>query len=286
MSTLQIGCPMWAHRPWVGRFLPAATPVGGELAAYSRYLNAVEGNTTFYASPSQQIVARWKVQADPTFRFVFKVPRTITHERRLRDVDDLIGAFVGLLEPLVDQVESLTLQLPASFAPRDLPALEAVLAAAPTGWRWSVELRHPDFFSAGARLAADRMLARRAAERVVLDSRTLFTQPPLTEAGRLEWETKPRLPVLVDSSGERPIVRFIGSDDPVRTAAGLAEWEPVVSSWLTEGRTPTVFVHTPDNHESPGFARSFHTAIGRLQPELVPLPEPSPILDVQQDPLF
>ena len=31
--------------------LPAGTPTGRELHAYSRLLNAVEGNTTFYASP-------------------------------------------------------------------------------------------------------------------------------------------------------------------------------------------------------------------------------------------
>ena len=48
---LHVGCPSWAHRPWVGRFLPADTRPGTELYAYSRRVNAVEGNTTFYASP-------------------------------------------------------------------------------------------------------------------------------------------------------------------------------------------------------------------------------------------
>ncbi len=45
--TLYVGCPIWAQRSWVGRFLPADTATGSELHAYSRLLNAVEGNATF-----------------------------------------------------------------------------------------------------------------------------------------------------------------------------------------------------------------------------------------------
>ena len=55
---LHVGCPMWAHRPWVGRSIPASTRHGAELAAYSQVVNAVEGNTTFYASPSPATTGR------------------------------------------------------------------------------------------------------------------------------------------------------------------------------------------------------------------------------------
>ena len=62
--SLFVGCPMWAHRPWVGRWLPGDTASGRELEPYSRYVNAVEGNTTFYASPTPATVVRWLEQAD------------------------------------------------------------------------------------------------------------------------------------------------------------------------------------------------------------------------------
>ena len=48
---LGVGAPMWANRDWIGRSLPADTPAGRELDAYARVVNAVEGNTTFYATP-------------------------------------------------------------------------------------------------------------------------------------------------------------------------------------------------------------------------------------------
>ena len=51
---LFVGAPMWANRAWVGRYLPRETRTGTELGPYSRLLNAVEGNTTFYASRSEE----------------------------------------------------------------------------------------------------------------------------------------------------------------------------------------------------------------------------------------
>jgi len=148
------------------------------------------------------------------FRFVFKVPRTITHDARLRDVDAELAAFVALLEPLGDLVGGLTLQLPPSFGPRDINALDQALSRAPRLWPWSVEVRHADFFGGDGRRALDRVLSRHGAERVVLDTISLFHRTPITDEGHEEWRTKPRVPLLDDALTDRPIVRFIGSDHP------------------------------------------------------------------------
>ena len=88
---------MWANRDWVGRWLPHDTPVGRELEAYSRVCNSVEGNTTFYATPETATVARWRDATEPGFRFVFKLPREITHDRRLRDVAEPLTTFLDAL---------------------------------------------------------------------------------------------------------------------------------------------------------------------------------------------
>ena len=42
----------------------------------------MEGNTTFYATPTPEIVERWRDQVPETFRFCFKLPKTVTHDRR------------------------------------------------------------------------------------------------------------------------------------------------------------------------------------------------------------
>lgn len=277
---------MWAQRAWVGTFLPPGTVPGRELAPYSRYVNAVEGNTTFYALPHPATVGRWAEMAHPDFRFVFKVPRTVTHDRRLRDVGHDLRSFVQLLEPLGQRVGGLMLQLPPSFSPRDLGALDTALAEAPRVWPWSVEVRHHDFFGGDGRRALERVLLRHGADRVVLDTLTLFHRTPYTEAGREEWRTKPRLPLLAEPLTDRPVVRFIGSDHPELTDAGLQRWAPVLADWLHEGRSPTLFVHTPDNARSPGLARALHAEVSAMTPGLPPLPDAPVVTAPQQTSLF
>jgi len=286
MRTLFVGCPMWAHRPWVGRFLPADTPNGRELHAYSRLLNAVEGNTTFYALPPAATIARWHQLTEPGFEFVFKVPRTITHDRRLRDVHDELRSFVDLMAPLGDRIGGFTLQLPPSFGPSELPTLRDALAQAPTDWRWSVEVRHPEFFGGDGRRQLETLLRRHGAERVILDTTSLFHRTPISQAGHEEWRTKPRVPLLPEPLTERPIVRFIGSDHPEFTDSGLVQWHTLVAEWLDEGRTPTFFVHTPDNRRTPELARGFHHALAGMVLDLAPLTEPLPMYPAEQTSLF
>ena len=41
---------MWGLKTWVGSFFPKGTKQKDFLATYSRRLNTVEGNTTFYSA--------------------------------------------------------------------------------------------------------------------------------------------------------------------------------------------------------------------------------------------
>jgi len=271
--TLHVGVPMWARREWVGVFLPRDTRPGGELAAYGRYLNAVEGNTTFYAAPTPATVARWLEQTPDGFWFTFKLPQVITHERRLRDVAAPMRAFLDLMAPLHPRTGALTVQLPPSFGPGDLDALAAFVRRLPHDWRWCVEVRHPAFSVGQAADALDTMLERAGVERVSFDTTTLFAEPPASPAERIAWERKPRLPVRTHPLTDRPVVRYLGRDDLHRTAAGWRPWIPVVAAWLAEGRHPMFFVHTPDDLASPGLARQFHAEVAAVVPALASLPD-------------
>ncbi|HAP78470.1 MAG TPA: DUF72 domain-containing protein [Acidimicrobiaceae bacterium] len=277
---------MWANRSWVGRFLPRGTVPGTELAPYSHLLNAVEGNTTFYATPPALAIRKWAQLAASDFRMVFKAPRALTHDRRLRGVGAELAAFSELLAPLGARLGGITLQLPASFAPSDLGALADTARQLPAGVRWSVEVRHPQFCGGPGMAALHRLLEQHGMERVVLDTTALFAHPPSTDAGREEWRTKPRLPLIDFALTENPIVRFIGCDHPGRTDTGLAGWDDRLAGWLEDGRSPTFFVHTPDNTGTPGLARALHERVRALVPSVEPLPHPPPILPAEQGSLF
>ena len=256
---------MWAHRDWVGRHLPRHVRTGGELAVYATWCQTVEGNTTFYATPPSTTIDRWLAETPDGFQFCFKLPRTITHERRLRNAADLTDEFCERIAPLGERLGPIQIQLPPSFSGNDLPALDAMLERLPAldpDSGWAVELRHPDFFVGGAfERPVDDLLSGRGVNRVILDSRALFDRPAVTEAEIDAWDKKPRLPVRPVATSNRPIIRLIGSSDLDANLERWDQWIPTVVRWLGEGRSPSIFTHTPDNVDALPLARRFHALV-------------------------
>ena len=266
---------MWANRAWRGRYFPSDTPAGRELVPYSSWCTAVEGNTTFYGLPSPATVARWVDDAPEGFRFLFKLPQVITHHRRLRDVDDELHRFLDRLGPLGLRAQPFSIQLPATFGPADLAALAAFLGRLPAESRWGVEVRHPDFCAGGGdERRLNDLLAVHGVERIIIDTRAVFAGPCDTPEEREAFQRKPRLTVRPVAIGDNPVVRFIGQTRADANPAWWSKWVPKVAQWLEEGRSPTVFIHTPDNEEAPGLARRFHAEVGAVVADLAPLPDP------------
>ena len=109
---------------------------------------------------------------------------------------------------------------------------------------------------------------------------------PPSRAERGARRQKPQLPRRLRALTEHPVVRFVGSDDPAQTRAGWQPWLPVIATWLAEGRTPTVFIHTPDNVAAPPLARRLHDDVRAAVPDLAPLPEPTTATTVDEPTLF
>jgi uncharacterized protein YecE (DUF72 family) len=275
---LHVGCAIWTHRAWQGRFVPHPLPPHERLRAYAAWCNAVEGNTTFYATPARETVASWARQTDPDFRLVVKLPRVITHERRLAGVDAELRAFLHAIEPLGPRAHALWIQLPKSFGPADVEALEGFLHRLPASHRYAVEVRHRGFF-ADARSTArlERALATVGAEWIPFDTTAFFRSPPAGDAERAAWNNKPRMPFRSRALTDRPIVRYLGRIAPARTIEGWQPWIDIVAGWLREGRSPTMFIHTPDDADSPMLARRFHDEVRARLPEVQALPEPQPV---------
>jgi uncharacterized protein YecE (DUF72 family) len=206
---------------------------------------------------------------------VVKLPQLISHERRLTNVEAEFRTFVAAVEPLADRNHALWIQLPASFSPTDLGTLAAFLHQAPRDHQYAVEVRNPAFFS-DQRSAGllEQVLARVNAEWIPFDTVTLFQRPAASYAERDAWLKKPRVVRRTRALTAYPIVRYIGRDDVEETVDGWRYLVDAVVKWLAEGRSPTVFLHTPDNAEALNLARRFHSDVRELVPDLDPLPEP------------
>ena len=141
-AKIHIGTCAWAHDDWRGVFYPEHLPSSERLAFYARRFDAVEVDSTFYHIPAPHVAAHWAAVTPPGFRFFCKVPREITHDRRLRETDEVLAAFLRGVEPLGEKLACLLVQTPRWFDPRrDEHALRDFIRTLPRDFRWAVEFR-------------------------------------------------------------------------------------------------------------------------------------------------
>lgn len=280
---LYLGLPMWANQDWLGTLYPrhAKTEL---LRDYASVFSSVEGNTTFYSgTPKPETVAAWARQAPAYFRFCFKLPASVTHDQRLTRLEDA-WAFLDALAPLHDRLGPTMVQLPRDFGPAELPKLEALLAQWPVHLPCAVEVRHPDFFlKGGAEKALNRLLITYSANRVMLDVRPVFSTPANGHPGLAHaQQEKPKLPLHVLSTADKPVIRFIGHIDKTINTGYFTPWIERLGLWIKQGKTPFLFVHTADNRASPEMARSLYHAVQQQ----CSLPALEPFASDKQSQLF
>lgn len=262
---IYLGLPQWSHPKWVRLGITS-------LEEYARHFNCVEGNTTLYALPRAEIVARWREQTNDDFRFCFKFPATISHNAALRNCGDLTQEFLERLSPLANRIGQYWLQLPATFSPRDLPALWHFLDALPRDFRYGVEVRHPSFFTKGEdEKALNRGLHERGVNRVILDSRPVHSAIPHNEAIIEAQRKKPKVPVHAIVTGGNPMVRFIGSDNMQQNRELFGVWLQTLPKW-EQTTTPYLFLHTPDIAQAPELVDALWQALQAAAPSLGPAP--------------
>ncbi len=110
---IRIGTAGWTiPRGHADRF-----PEGGShLERYARVFNAVEINSSFKKTHRPSTYRRWAESVPEDFRFAVKLPREITHVRRLIDVEEPLAAFLEGVERLGAKLGPLLVQLPPSLS--------------------------------------------------------------------------------------------------------------------------------------------------------------------------
>ncbi len=277
-----IGCPSWSENAWRQSLYPQDARPGDMLELYTQVFNAVEGNTTFYARPKDTTVQRWAQVMPEHFRFTAKFPGDISHAGDLREHLTAAEDFLQLLAPLGARVQPLWLQLPASFTPNRVGELATFIDAL-EGRALAVEVRNMGFFDKGeGERILNRLLLDRGVERICLDSRPLFSCTSRDPAVLLAQSKKPKVPVRPAALTDFPQVRFIGRPELEANDRFIEQWAQKVAGWIEEGRTPYVFLHTPDNIQAPDLARRFHQRLMTLLPGLPKLPAPERGPEVEQ----
>lgn len=160
---VRIGTAGWSLPKDVQQHFPGD---GSHLERYARRFNASEINSSFHRPHRESIWQRWADSVPQHFQFSAKLPKTITHERRLDGTESAIGEFLSQAAPLVKRLACLLVQLPPSLS-FDADVARVFFESLRKQWQGDVALepRHESWFTP----ATDELLVSHRVARVLAD---------------------------------------------------------------------------------------------------------------------
>jgi Uncharacterized conserved protein len=142
-----VGCSGWSYTAWQGPFYPSDMKNSHWLEFYSKVFDYVEIDSTFYNIPSILTVKKWLKKTQDNFRFTAKFPKVITHDKRLKNVNNELELFFKAISPLYDKTLALLIQLPPSMEIIEgLQRLRELVHILDNRFRYAVEVRHRSWF--------------------------------------------------------------------------------------------------------------------------------------------
>lgn len=172
MARFNIGTAGWSIPRQIADQFPAE---GSALERYASRFRVAEINSSFYRPHRPDTWTRWRDSTPEGFRFSVKLPKVVTHERKLADFEEPLAQFLGQVELLGDKLGVLLVQLPPKLAfDADTAGRFFAALAAASGAMVACEPRHASWFVE----EANAMLAGHQVARVAAD-------PAICEAARV-----------------------------------------------------------------------------------------------------
>lgn len=144
LDNISIGCAKWNKTDLKG-FYPKGTK--DELTYYATQFNSIELNATFYGMPTSEQVLTWKEKTPADFKFFPKITNTVSHFRRLLNIDDVVTQFATAVLNFDEKLGMVFLQLHDNFKPKDYDRLEQFVSKWPKEVPLAIELRNTEWFT-------------------------------------------------------------------------------------------------------------------------------------------
>jgi uncharacterized protein YecE (DUF72 family) len=253
---IRIGTQGWNYDAWVGPFYPEGTRPADFLSIYSRAYDTVEVDSTFYAVPASKTIRGWAQRTPSGFTFALKLPQEITHERRLRGVEDLAMDFFDRARELGDKLGPVLIQLGPDFRESELPALARFLPTLPDDIAFAIEFRDRGWMHDGvvALLAEHNVsLALTDARWIPRKQMLALAERPTADFVYIRW-----------MGADRDIVDY--SRIQIDRSREMELWAGVISQLAKRGRTIHGYVNNHFAGHSPASARELQRLL-----DLVPV---------------
>jgi uncharacterized protein YecE (DUF72 family) len=256
-AKIHVGTQGWNYDAWVGPFYPEGTRAADYLTIYARAFDTVEVDSTFYAIPARKTVRGWAARTPGDFLFTLKLPQEITHERRLRNVDELAIEFFDTARELGPKLGPILIQLGPDFGPTELPAVAQFLPKLPRDIRFAIEFRQRGWIH-------DGLLALLAEHNVAL---TLSDGRWLQRKQMMQLAARP--------TSDFTYVRLMGQDQSIvdysriqidRTR-DIEAWTNTLWPIAEEGREAFVYVNNHFAGHSPQSGRELQRLFGQQSTE-------------------
>lgn len=231
LKDIAVGCAKWNKTDLKG-FYPKGTK--DELTYYATQFNSIELNATFYGMPSSQQVLTWKEKTPADFKFFPKITNTVSHFRRLLNIDDVVTQFASAVLNFDEKLGMVFLQLHDNFKPKDYDRLEKFINNWPKEVPLAIELRNTDWF-------IDEEIFSKICD--------LFEKNNITN-------------IIVDTAGRRDMlhmrltttsafIRYVGANQE-SDYARLDDWKERLTHWKKEGlENIYFFIHQNVEKASP-----------------------------------
>lgn len=252
LENISIGCAKWNKTDLKG-FYPKGTK--DELTYYAKQFNSIELNATFYGMPTPEQVQTWKEKTPPNFKFFPKITNTVSHFRRLLNVDDVVTQFATAVLNFDEKLGMVFLQLHDNFKPKDYERLEQFVNKWPKEVPLAIELRNTEWFT----------------DEEILDKTCqLFEENQITN-------------IIVDTAGRRDMlhmrlttpnafVRYVGANHE-SDYERLDDWLNHLTQWKKEGlQNLYFFVHQNVEKASPLLSAYFIEKINKKWETDLPIP--------------
>ncbi len=230
---IYVGCAKWNKADLKG-FYPKGTK--DELGYYSTQFNCIELNATFYRLFKADVYEKWYETVPEGFKFFPKLTQSISHFRRLKDVEELVDISVTNMSHLKEKLGMPFLQMHNNFGPKDID-------------------RVVDFVQNWKQYKMPLAMEFRKTE--------WYNDPEISSALYDLLEKNKITNVLVDTAGRRDLmhmrlttpaafVRWVGANEPASDRARLDEWVERIAVWKNQGLAElNFFVHQNVEKESP-----------------------------------
>lgn len=233
-TNMYVGCAKWGRPDWVGKIYPKGTKPANFLEEYAKQFNCIEYNALFYKLPTLAEVKNLKARVGKDFKFCPKFTETITHRKRLKNVEHELNSFLEVIYEFDKNAGPIFLMPHPQMGPKHVDTIFSFLESLPKEVEVFVEFRHPDCFKGPV---ADELFS---------------------------WLEKKKFgSVITDTAGVRngmhmrlttpnAFIRFVGNSLHESDYTRIDDWVKRIKKWMNAGMKDCwFFMHQHDEKYSP-----------------------------------